>query len=102
MIHHLGEIKGVRQESEKNNKPNKNMFKHELGKLVKDKVTELDGIITSRSECLYGCNRYFIQPKAGQDKKVPDGWWVDEEQIDVIGDGVWINKIETYTNIKWD
>jgi len=51
------------------------MFKIELGKEVKAKVTGLVGITTSRSECLYGCNRYYIQPKVGEDKKVPDGWW---------------------------
>ena len=64
------------------------MFKVELGKEVKAKVTGLVGVVTSRSECLYGCNRYFIQPKVGEDKKVPDGWWVDEDDVEVIGQGV--------------
>jgi hypothetical protein len=64
------------------------VFKHTLGKKAKDKVTGLVGIITNRSECLYGCNRYLLQPSAGEDQKVPEAWWVDEDQIDVIGDGV--------------
>lgn len=64
------------------------MFKHDLGKEVETKVTKLRGIITSRSECLYGCNRYYIQPPAGTDSKVPDGWWVDEDDVSVVGDGV--------------
>ena len=64
------------------------MFKQELGKEVEAKVTKLRGIVTARSENLYGCNRYYIQPPAGIDQKVPDGWWVDEDDITVIGSGV--------------
>lgn len=64
------------------------MFKHELGKKVKTRVTKMEGIITSRSENLYGCNRYYIQPQAGKDKKVPDGWWTDEDDVVVVSDGV--------------
>lgn len=64
------------------------MFKIELGKKVKDKVTGLKGIITSRSENLNMCNRYYIQPEVGKDMKIPDGWWVDEMQIVIIGEGV--------------
>ncbi len=63
-------------------------FTLDLGKQVESRVTKLKGVITSRSECLYGCNRYFIQPEAGSDGKVPDGWWVDEDDINVIGEGV--------------
>lgn len=64
------------------------MFKHELGKEAKAKVTRLTGILTARSENLYGCNRYFIQPPVGADQKVADGWWVDEDDVEVVGDGV--------------
>ncbi len=64
------------------------MFKHSLGVKAQSKVTMLEGIITARSENLYGCNRYYIQPPVGSEKKVPDGWWVDEDDINVIGDGV--------------
>lgn len=64
------------------------MFKHQLGKQVEAKVTKLRGVLTSRSENLYGCNRYFIQPAVGTEGKVPDGWWVDEDDIEIVGDGV--------------
>ncbi len=63
-------------------------FKHELGIEIESKVSGLKGIITARSENLYGCNRYFIQPRVGSDAKVPDGWWVDEDDIKYIGAGV--------------
>lgn len=49
------------------------MFKHRLGLLAKSRTTGLKGIITSRSENLYGCNRYYIQPKYNKDMKQLDG-----------------------------
>lgn len=64
------------------------MFKHELGVEIEAKVTKLKGIIVARAENLYGCNRYHIQPKVGKEMKVPDGWWIDEDDISVIGKGV--------------
>ena len=64
------------------------MFKHELGMEIEARVSKLKGIITSRSECLFGCNRYFIQPQKEKENKVPEGWWVDEDDIKVIGKGV--------------
>jgi len=64
------------------------MFAHELGSSVETKVAKLKGVITSRSENLYGCNRYFVQPPVGGDMKMPDGWWVDEDDVCVIGHGV--------------
>lgn len=71
------------------------MFKHELGVSVTAKVTKLKGILTARSENLYGCNRYYIQPPAGDDMKVPDGWWVDEDEVEITGPGV--NKVAKNT-----
>lgn len=65
------------------------MFKHQLGLDIQTKVTRLRGIITARSENLYGCNRYYIQPATDKDNKIPDGWWVDEDDIDFISNGVY-------------
>lgn len=65
----------------------KTEFKHKLGSEVQSKVTKLRGTVTSRSENLYGCNRYFIQPAAQSDMKVPEGWWVDEDDIVIISEG---------------
>ena len=63
------------------------MFKHKLGEKAKSKVTGLTGIIINRSESLYGCNRYYVQPKVDKDMKTPDGWWVDEEEITTLKTG---------------
>jgi len=62
-------------------------FKHELGLLAESKVSAFKGIITSRSQNLYGCNRYYIQSKMNKDMKV-EGWWVDEDDIIIKGKGV--------------
>lgn len=70
-------------------------FKHALGLEIQTRVAGLKGIITSRSENLYGCNRYFIQPKVVTDMKIPDGWWVDEDDVIVIGQGVAVTKKDT-------
>jgi len=74
------------------------MFKHELGSEVITKVSKLKGILVSRCECLYGCNRYTVQPPADKDGKLLDGWWVDEEDIIVTGKGV--PKPEAQTNTR--
>ncbi|MDD4931650.1 MAG: hypothetical protein PHG66_05925 [Candidatus Colwellbacteria bacterium] len=64
------------------------MFKHELGVEAVSKVTGMKGIITARSQNLYGCNRYFIQPKVDKEGKPVDGWWTDEDDVHVKGKGV--------------
>lgn len=67
---------------------NQPVFKHPCGVKVKDLVTGLTGVIARRSDCLYGCNRYLIQPPAVKGREVPDAWWVDEDQVKVTGNGV--------------
>jgi len=60
-------------------------FKHTLGSEAQSLVTKIVGTLTARSENLYGCNRYYIQPCVGLDMKVPEGWWVDEDDIQILG-----------------
>ncbi len=68
------------------------MFEHEMGIGVESRVQKLKGIITSRSENLYGCNRYYIQPQADKEGKAIDGWWVDEEDIKYKSKGISVPK----------
>lgn len=65
-------------------------FKFENGVKVKDRVTGLTGIINSRCEWLNGCIRYSVQPKASKENPhvMPEGWWIDEAQLVVIGKGL--------------
>lgn len=60
------------------------MFKIELGSKVESRSTGFTGVVHSRSENLYGCNRYFVQPRVGEDMKLVDGAWFDEEDIQFI------------------
>lgn len=60
------------------------MFKFNLGLEAESNVTKLRGILTARSENLNMCNRYYIQPRADKNMKIPDGWWVDENEIIII------------------
>lgn len=69
-------------------------FKHDLGSKAKSKTTQLTGVITIRSECLYGCNRYLIQPPVNADSKLPDSYWVDEDDIEIIEPPA-VKKLET-------
>ena len=59
-----------------------------LGKLVKDKITGFEGIITSKHIYLTGCNQYGIQPMIDKDGKVPQKEYFDEGRIMIIGPGV--------------
>ena len=59
-------------------------FKHELGSKAKSITRGFTGVIGSRSECLYGCNRYFIEPPADKDGKLSDSYWFDEDDIEII------------------
>ena len=63
-------------------------FKHKLGLLVKDKITGFEGILTSRTEYLTGCNRYAVQPRVLKEGNLIDACWFDEDQIEVTGQGI--------------
>ena len=55
-----------------------------IGRMGKDKVTGLEGIITARCEYLYGCNQLHIQPVAKENRPT-EGLWIDEGRV-VVGD----------------
>lgn len=65
-------------------------FQYENGIEVRDRVSGVTGIINARCEWLNGCIRYSIQPKIDKKdpNKMPEGWWIDGAQLEVIGDGL--------------
>ena len=63
-----------------------NVFKLDLGLKVKSTISGFKGIITSRSEHINGCNRYWVSPSVDKDGKLPDGYWFDEGELEVIKD----------------
>lgn len=58
-----------------------------LGKKARDKITGFEGIITGRTQYLYGCDQYCIVPPA-RDGEIRSGEWFDEGRILVLGNGV--------------
>lgn len=68
------------------------MFKFELGKVVRDRVTGFTGTITCRTEWLNRCVRYNVQPrmitKDGEQHKLPETQSFDEDQLELVADAV--------------
>ena len=67
----------------------------QLGMKVKDTVSGLIGIAVCKTVWLNGCERYGIQPPIDKDGKAPDNYYVDSEQIEIIGDGVAVEPKKT-------
>lgn len=65
-----------------------NAFLLNLGDKVRDCVSGLEGIVVSRSEHLYGCNRYWVSPQEVKDGKPVEGCWLDEDACEVVTEGV--------------
>ena len=59
-----------------------------LGKQVKDKITDFEGIATSKHIYLTGCNQYGVQPKIDKDGKIPELRYFDEARLVVTGVGI--------------
>lgn len=59
-------------------------FKFGLGDEVKDKVTGFKGAISGRTEWLYGCRRYTVQPTKLKDGKPMDPLGFDEAALILI------------------
>jgi hypothetical protein len=64
----------------------KSMIK--LGQKVKDKVTGFTGIATSKVEYLNGCVQFCVKPEMVKPGEMPEGVYLDDMQLEVIGDGV--------------
>ena len=68
-------------------------FKHELGKVAKDKITGFTGIILGRAEHLTGCNTYGIAPQMLNEGKRLDTEWFDEGRVEIIREGLTRNDV---------
>lgn len=55
------------------------------GSKVKDMITGFEGIVTGRTEYLYGCSRVWIEPEQiDKDGKPIEGAWFDEQRVEVL------------------
>lgn len=60
-------------------------YRYELGDKLKDRVTGLVGVATVRSEHLFGCERYWIEPQQiGTDGKPIEGRWIDQDSLELV------------------
>ena len=59
-------------------------FNIPLGVKAKSVITGFTGVVTSRSEHINGCDRYFVCPPVNKDGTLPDGYWFDEQELSII------------------
>ena len=55
-----------------------------LGTIVRDRVTGLVGVAENRATFMFGCDRYCVQPRIGEDGKVPESIMVDAPQLEIV------------------
>lgn len=60
------------------------MSQAKLGDKVRDKVTGFTGIMSVLSIYLTGCSRAGVQPKIGEDGKVPEAMYFDLPMLEVL------------------
>lgn len=68
------------------------VFTIALGSMVKSNISGFSGMVTSRSEHINGCNRYWVAPKCDKDGKLPEGAWLDEQELVVTKKPTLINE----------
>jgi hypothetical protein len=64
----------------------------QLGNTVRDKVSGLIGIASSRVEHLNGCVQIAVRPKVTSDNKMPDAWYIDIETLEYVDDGITVGQ----------
>lgn len=72
-----------------NNKSETVVFNIRQGTPVRSLIDGFEGKVTQRGDCLNGCHRYFVEPPV--DKKTKDvrqGYWIDENELEITGDSV--------------
>ena len=58
-----------------------------MGDKGRDKLTGLVGIVTGRSEYLFGCRHLLLQPAETKDGKPIEGTWMDEDRVELLEAG---------------
>ena len=66
-----------------------------LGQKVRDKVTGFEGVATAKLEYINGCIQYCVKPKIKEQGKMPEGVYIDHQQLEVLDEETIIEKDET-------
>ncbi len=69
-------------------------FNYQLGLKLRDMVSGLEGIATSRVEFINGCIQYGVSGKA-DNGKIPDTHYIDQQQLEVVDNGIVIKSQPT-------
>lgn len=56
----------------------------QLGDRMRSVVSGYEGIAVAKVEFLNGCVRYQLQPGVDKDGKLPDGDWLDVQELVVV------------------
>lgn len=57
-----------------------------LGTRQRDRVTGFSGTITSICFDINGCIQGCVKPAVDKDGKIPDGYWIDLDRLECIGE----------------
>lgn len=68
------------KENQDDQQPN---FTIRLGTKVKSVSSGFQGVVTSRTQYLHGCNRYGVQPGVDKDGKMQENWYFDEADLEI-------------------
>lgn len=55
-----------------------------LGDKVKDRLSGMTGIVTGRTEYLYGCRSVMVNPGVVHEGKPVDSTWLDEDRCELV------------------
>ena len=61
---------------------------NKLGKEVKCRISGFQGVAVWHCTYLQGCDRYGVQPPAGDKGDLPKAHEFDDPDLEVVGDGV--------------
>lgn len=57
------------------------MKKIKLGDVVKDVITDFEGVVTARCSYITGCTHYGVTPIELKDGRPQDFVWLDEQRV---------------------
>ena len=58
-----------------------------LGKKVKSIITGFEGIATAEITYINGCVQYCVKPKVCDKGLMPEGHYIDIEELEIVGEG---------------
>lgn len=67
-----------------------------LGAQAVDTISGFKGTVTGICRYMNGCTQVLLKPRVGEDGKMPEGEWIDDQQIEIIEDAPEASKPEDH------